>query len=179
MNPAAILFVLSLAAPLDSPKYGVRERARLALERTEPAETWPAVALLSRSKSPDVAEAANRWVAKWPRMVYERMLATAVTDEDRLILAAIFGPIEDRPWRALDEYERSQKPWKPWAMAAWKKAKPWVNEMPGIKTHYPDGVISVFDRPPSLECGHLAGCIWHCRLIALRGLWTTPNPSDW
>ncbi len=103
MNPVAILYVLALSGPLDSPDYRVRERAQVAMERTAPVDSWPAVFVLTRHSSLEVCERAGRWMARWECLCMEQLIEYAAT-----------APIEEKPWRLVSEVEKRQRNGAAW-----------------------------------------------------------------
>lgn len=189
MNPIAILYVLSLAAPLDSKSFPVRERAKNAIEKIEPADAWPAVVALARSRSVEVSESARRWSDKWPEMAYERHIASLIGSADKKILAAVYGPIEDKPWRAIQELEMAFKDdqvWRVWAIKTWRtEIKPMLDKKyKGAGNYFDDkaGVVSplCFDNY-NCHRGQLAGVIWHTRMIESQNgkNFYYPTAKDW
>jgi len=187
MDPTAALLLLSLAGPLDSSSFAVREQARKQLNAMEPAACAMAMPALLHCKSIEVSESARRFANHWHRMWFERELATINGKLDKLLFAAVHGPIEDRPWRALNDLEMtiaSFELWRPWAMDVWRdKAKPMLDNKYRGSGHYYD-----HDQPQTVFCaewcdlcqGHLSSVIWQCRMIeANSGLFTVPTGEDW
>lgn len=103
MNPAAILFVLSLAGPLDSPRFAVREQTQQTIERMPFADCWPAVYALSVSRKLEISERASRYLSRLENEFAEDCIWHAVND-----------PIESKPWRKVAAIELAQKDQKRW-----------------------------------------------------------------
>lgn len=190
MNPIAITFVMLLASPLDSKSFHVRERARQQLATVEPMDCFLAVHALKHHKSLEVSEAARRLLEYWPRMAYERELrelAATKSKEDRLVYMACYGPIGDKPWRFLNDYEmsiESYAKWKPWAIKTWRtKVKPMLDAKYANRTDdLSGGLVSVLcgDNGDFYQ-GQLAAIIWQCRIAESKGkgVLIYPCPEDW
>lgn len=191
MSPEVILFVLSLSAPLDSSSFPTRERGRVTLNKAEPIDAFPAVLALSRAKSPEVSEAARRSAERWPEMAYERQVSNINGQLDKLLYAAVHGPIVDKPWRAISDFEHAiptQQLWEQWVFKAWReKLKPMYTakykDKPTWDIGGPSGPLTVFcigQEASSFSRGQLAGIIWNIRIIeAGGGKYVYPNSKDW
>jgi hypothetical protein len=193
MDPTAALLLLSLTAPLDSSSFAVREKARKQLNGMEPAACAMAMPALIYHRSVEVSDSANRFVSRWDRMWLDREMAGIGGQLDRLLFSAVHAPIEDKPWRELDKFEKSvyysansdKEVWKKWAIETWrKKAKPMLDrKYKGTGNYFDDGqgVLSVLCYDTELEVGHLVGTIWQVRMIEARGgkkdYW--PTADDW
>lgn len=105
MDPIAIVFALALGANTNHDDFKHREKARLALEEVAPTSAMPAFLALSVHREIEISESAKKIMGRWRGRWYEAKLKEFTTTEDMLIWAAINGPAEDQPWRALDEYE--------------------------------------------------------------------------
>lgn len=174
MDPTAVLLVLTLAVPLDSPDYRVRERARMRLEASEPVMVWPAVVTLLHSGKPAVSEAAERCLVTWR--------TTRVRQElERLIGKAIREPMAAKPWREAVEFERGLPPavWRREILPLWNCVI-----RPMVRAKYPNATaVTLFDydSPWQEQAGTLAETVWHIRVIEELngGNYRTPEPHEW
>ncbi len=166
MNPVSILFVLSLAGQLDSPRFTVRESAQLAMQSQPIAACWPAVVTLAASGKPEVSERASRWLGRQEAAFAKQWMYDAVNDQ-----------LSNKPWRKVDAIEKSQKDGEKWSQTFGPELLVLMREKFGHENVYEwDGYKYMWCPEPT--GGRLGTLTFHIRWHAANGTFSY-SPGDW
>lgn len=176
MDPAIILYALSLSAPLDAADYRVRVRAQVELAQLQPVSVWPAVRVLAASKSAEVGQVAEHLLTRWDRdeQALERLLVASI---DR----ALCGKLEDRTWRDLHNLSSKMRsdylPPREWVV---KRCHAGTEKLRSThRSDWTSGNWSCYHSERDIV-EELAAIIWVVRMYHPdSNLMRNPNPKDW